>query len=176
MKKNLVLLTFTFFIAVASNGQCNVIKKYFDDGHPYLIHANEKIFANSDLEYGIQAAYAQMMLVLDTTKDQVFFFSLIIMVGAKGSKKMVVPRKCTLYFTDGNIIDLAAQHLFNPEIVASIMTNKCSFDLDTTTVFKIHNTSISKIRIYDNREQTELFCQPYKDLLKEEFLCLLSYE
>lgn len=154
--------------------QCNVSNEVADDGTKIFMHSKEKIYANTDFENGILAAYAQLVVFQQSNNKDMLKFVLRIDVGRKDSKQMVVPRQIKIYFTDGVTIELMAESLDSPRMVSSVFMQQSTFRLNSDYYTKLQGKSITKIVILDNREGNQLICTPYKDILKEQANCIVS--
>lgn len=154
--------------------QCNVSSDIADDGTKIYMHSKEKIYANTDFENGILAAYAQLVVFQQGDNKDMLKFVLRIDAGRKGSKQMVVPRQIKIYFTDGLTIELTAESLESPRMVSGVFMQQSTFRLNSEYYTKLQSKSLSKVVISDNREGTQLICTPYKDILKEQSNCIVS--
>lgn len=164
-----LLLVFTGARAI---GQCNVEKGTLDNGNIFYAHAKEIIYKNEDLENGILMASVRLVVIQSSNDKDLLQFTMLIDVGRNQSKQMVVPRKISIQFTDNTSIDLDAESLGNPYERSSVFFERSTFRLRSANYVTLQQNSIQKIRIIDSRQNRELLCQPYNDILLEQANCI----
>jgi len=165
----IILLTFA---SNQANSKCNVEKGSLDNGSIFYAHGKEVIYKNADLEWGILVALVRIFVIQSPTDKDLLQFLMRIDVGKSGSKKMVVPRKISIVFMDYSGIDLMAESMKAPTKSGEIYFEHSTFRLHTDSYLKIMKNSIKTITIIDSRENRELTCQPYKDILLEQANCI----
>lgn len=165
---------YLIFVSQISFSQCNVGCDVLEDGTKYFMAAKEKLYVNEDFEYGILAAYVQLVVIQHPVEKDLLQFVMYINVGRSGSKQMIVPRQIKIFFTDGTTIELMAESLESPRMVSNIYMQQSTFRLNTSYYTTLQTKSLTKVIIIDNRANNQLVCTPYKDLLIEQANCIAS--
>ena len=173
MRKLFLVLSVFYLLPLLSFGQCNVKSSKLDSGENLYMNGWEKMYSNDDLEYGILVSFIHLYVVQSAENKDYAKFRMEVDVGSTGSQRKIAARAISISFSDGTIMSLNAETL-EPKIVSNLNMQRSSFKLTQSRYSELCEKSINKIVLLDNRENTELECKPYKDMLKEQANCILT--
>jgi len=172
--KNTFIITLFYILLFNqnSNSQCDVNSEILENGTTHFTHAKEEIYDDDDYSMGISTAFISLIVIQHPTNKDLLKMRMCVDVAVK-DKQMVVPRQIKIYFTDETTIELMAETVVDVQVtVSGVYDKEGIYFLKTDDYTTLQTKSISKIIIIDNRENNQLICTPYKDILKEQANCI----
>ena len=152
--------------------QCNITTSNLRNGTKLYENSYETIYENEDLLNGVLTAMAKVFIGQDPKENKIVKTGLSIFVGSSGSKDRVTPRKLKVYFIDNSSFEIIAETLLDPKLFKGAYIQQCVFTLKTEELLMLKSKSISKIEIVDSRTNKKIVCNPYKDMLREQVICI----
>ncbi|MBK0383489.1 SH3 domain-containing protein [Pedobacter sp. SD-b] len=153
--------------------QCSIEEIKDDPEKIIIITKSEGIYRNEDLENGLQAVFANGMLVVNASDRQQAKFSLIISYAKTSYKPNIIPRRVNLQFSNGGSLTYSAETYDSP-VISGMRTERCFFNVSLSDMNIIKNSAVSSLTITDNRTNLTLTIEPYSKIFQEQIGCIIK--
>ena len=171
--KTLLFIALNLCVYLAAQAQCRVKSEAKEDGL-YVQAAKERIYRNTDLEEGLQSAYAAILVKkVKQGSMPVNRYFMLIYTAASGAKQLVTPRAVSVTFNRGTTLRLNADNFMTLERITGIRQEACTFELSYQQFEVVKSSAITSIQISDTRTGDVLTAQPYNAILQEQIACIL---
>lgn len=175
IKTLFVLVTMLTMTKIAT-AQCNV-DKWNSDDNIFIQAKFEEIYKNDDFENGLLTSDISISLAVNNADHDKVKYFMQIKVSTLRPKVGPIPRNIKIKFEDGAEISIDAESSDDPKFVGRVKVESCLFRLNGNIIKSIEEKGIATIIINDSRTANSLTTRPYKNILKEQWQCILkSYD
>ena len=178
--KNKVLIIISaiswMIMPTLAKAQCTVTKEVLNDGVINYTGANQPIYKNQDLEYGIQSAYLQIVVMQKEKGSDLLKFAFTITILSSGGKLEVSPSVVEFTFADGQVLKFNVINK-QPSGLTTIAGNTYKTNLGTFQ-FKLNDylvfqkVNLSTIKIIDNDTKEFLLNKNVTDVILKQTNCI----
>lgn len=175
MSKNYFILIVSLFCSISTvTGQCNIEK---DNSKPKAIvytAGSEELYRNIDLENGFSILNANFILMTQKEDKTKIKFLLVVTHKKSSYQSVVVPRKLTFAFLNGENLILDADELNSPIIRGDIIFNTCYYRVNLDKIEIIRTHALKSFSVTDSRSGEKIYSTPYSNIFVEQINCLFK--
>lgn len=175
MNKNYFILIASIFCSIGTvTAQCNIEKDNSQSKAIVYTAGSEELYRNIDLENGFSIVNANFILMTQKEDKTKIKFLLVVTHKKSSYQAVVVPRKLTFTFSNGENLNLDADELNSPINRGDIILNTCYYRITLDQIEVIRTRALKSLTVVDSRSGEKINSKPYSNIFVEQINCLFK--